>query len=282
MLTEVRQRKIEPKFDWKEFACGWGAAVVNISVTYPLNKVIIRQMIHGVRVHKAILQLHSEGLYYLYRGILPPLCQKTLSMSIMFGMYGECQKKLSTYSINPYVVKTMSGMIAGTMEAILMPFERIQTLLSVSQYHGELRNMSHAFKELRHYGLGEYYRGLVPILLRNGPSNACFFIIRDEIQKYLPKRDTPIERTVTQFTTGALIGVTLSTLFYPLNVVKFRMQQQLGGDYQSIVSVFMLIYRERGSKLRYIYKGVSTNSTRAFFSWGVINAAYENLKKLLC
>ncbi|GLV39017.1 uncharacterized protein CBL_06068 [Carabus blaptoides fortunei] len=258
-------------------------SIVNISVTYPLNKVIIRQMIHGVRVHKAILQLHNEGLYYLYRGILPPLCQKTLSMSIMFGMYGECHKTLSTYAINPYIVKAMSGMIAGTMEAILMPFERIQTLLSVTQYHGELRNMSHAFKELRHYGLGEYYRGLLPILLRNGPSNACFFIIRDEVQNYLPKqRNSAIERTLTQFATGAFIGVTLSTVFYPLNVVKFRMQQQLGGQYQSILSVFMLIYRERGSKLRNIYKGVSTNSTRAFFSWGVINAAYENLKKLLC
>lgn len=238
-------------------------------------------MIHGVQAHKAFLQLYNEGLFFLYRGILPPLCQKTLSMSIMFGMYDECNKQLNGYHINPYLAKTMSGIIAGTMEAILMPFERIQTLLSVSQYHGEFKNMSHAFRELRIYGLKEYYRGLMPILLRNGPSNAGFFILRDEVNKHMPKMENKLEETVKQFVTGAMIGVTLSTVFYPLNVVKFRMQQKLGGEFQNMFSVFMLIYRERGSKLRYIYKGVSTNSTRAFFSWGVINAAYENLKHIL-
>lgn len=238
-------------------------------------------MIHGVRAHKAFLQLHHEGLYYLYRGILPPLCQKTLSMSIMFGMYDECNRQLSGYPLNPYVVKTMSGIIAGTMEALLMPFERIQTLLSVTQYHQQFKNMSHAFKALQMYGVREYYRGLIPILLRNGPSNAGFFILRDEVNKRIPNIENKMERTVVQFVTGAMIGVTLSTIFYPINVIKFRMQQQLGGEFQNMFTVFMLIYRERGSKLRNIYKGVSTNSTRAFFSWGVINAAYENLKYLL-
>lgn len=29
----------------KEFVCGWGAAMINISVTFPINKVIFRQVI---------------------------------------------------------------------------------------------------------------------------------------------------------------------------------------------------------------------------------------------
>jgi hypothetical protein len=32
------------KFDWHEFACGWGAAFVNITVTYPVYKMIFRQV----------------------------------------------------------------------------------------------------------------------------------------------------------------------------------------------------------------------------------------------
>lgn len=32
-------------------------------------------------------------------------------------------------------------------------------------------------------GFRELYRGLVPVLLRNGPSNAVFFILREEAQK---------------------------------------------------------------------------------------------------
>ncbi|KAJ9582550.1 hypothetical protein L9F63_003108, partial [Diploptera punctata] len=30
-------------FDWREFGCGWGAAVINITVTFPINKIIFRQ-----------------------------------------------------------------------------------------------------------------------------------------------------------------------------------------------------------------------------------------------
>lgn len=32
-------------------------------------------------------------------------------------------------------------------------------------------------------GIRELYRGLAPILLRNGPSNAVFFVLREEAQK---------------------------------------------------------------------------------------------------
>ena len=30
--------------DAREFLCGWGAAVINVTVTYPVNKVIFRQV----------------------------------------------------------------------------------------------------------------------------------------------------------------------------------------------------------------------------------------------
>lgn len=34
------------QFDWREFACGWGAAVANITATYPMYKIIFRQVIN--------------------------------------------------------------------------------------------------------------------------------------------------------------------------------------------------------------------------------------------
>lgn len=30
--------------DAREFLCGWGAAVINVTVTYPVNKIIFRQV----------------------------------------------------------------------------------------------------------------------------------------------------------------------------------------------------------------------------------------------
>lgn len=35
---------VKKNFYFEDFLCGWGAAVINISVTYPINKVIFRQV----------------------------------------------------------------------------------------------------------------------------------------------------------------------------------------------------------------------------------------------
>lgn len=34
--------------DFKEFICGWGAAVINVSITFPINKIIFRQVCRKV------------------------------------------------------------------------------------------------------------------------------------------------------------------------------------------------------------------------------------------
>lgn len=238
-------------------------------------------MLHGIRAHHAFHQLKDEGMFYLYRGILPPLCQKTLSLSIMFGVYEEVRVALVSHGCNNYLAKAIGAMASGTTEAILMPFERVQTLLADAKYHHEFRNTMHAFKVIRSYGISEYYRGLVPILLRNGPSNVGFFIIRDEIQCRLPKNDSEILRTVSEFICGAMIGVVLSSIFYPLNVLKISMQSKIGGAFDNPWKVLLKIYRERGGKIRYIYRGVHTNCTRAFLSWGVMNTAYEHIKSII-
>lgn len=238
-------------------------------------------MLHGVKTHHALLQLKSEGIFYLYRGILPPLCQKTLSLSIMFGVYDEVKRTLISNGYNLYLSKALGAMASGTTEAILMPFERVQTLLQDAKYHGEFKNTLHAFSAIRTYGIGEYYRGLVPILFRNGPSNVGFFIMRDEVQKRMPKYDNEILRTVSEFCCGAMIGVVLSSLFYPLNVLKVAMQCTVGGPFDNPITVLIRVYRERGGKIRYLYHGVQLNCMRAFLSWGVMNTAYEHIKALI-
>lgn len=237
-------------------------------------------MLHGVNIGCAFRQLSNEGVFFLYRGILPPLCQKTLSLSLMFGLYEECRKPFEKTNISPYVSKTIAALIAGTVEAVLMPFERVQTLLQDRNYHDRFKNTTDALQHItRHYGITECYRGLVPILLRNGPSNAVFFILRDEAKAALPRTDTWYAKVTQEFASGALIGAFTSTVFYPLNVLKVQMQCQIGGAYQNIWVVLRQIYFERGIKC--FYSGVQLNFTRAFVSWGVINVAYNFLRSLM-
>lgn len=43
-LSGLKQYGFRSSSDYKEFICGWGAAAINILVTFPLNKVIFRQV----------------------------------------------------------------------------------------------------------------------------------------------------------------------------------------------------------------------------------------------
>ena len=75
--------------DWVEYFAGGSAAMVNIAATFPINKLIFRQQLFSIRLPKAFKQLRQEGLRTLYRGVLPPLIQRTVTLSLMFGLYDQ-------------------------------------------------------------------------------------------------------------------------------------------------------------------------------------------------
>lgn len=93
-------------------------------------------------------------------------------------------KRFSEWVFLPCKINRAWSLFAptGSIEAILTPFERLQTLLQDSAYNKELTSTPHLIKRIyKEYGLKEYYRGLSPVLLRNGPANVVFFIARDEV-----------------------------------------------------------------------------------------------------
>lgn len=89
-----------------------------------------------------------------------------------------------------------------------------------------------------------------------------------------------VAQRTQEFLSGACIGGFISSVFYPINVLKVTMQSRIGGPYDSMWVALRQVYNERDRKLRNVYKGVSMNCTRAFFSWGIVNSAYEQLKKV--
>lgn len=95
----------------------------------------------------------------------------------------------------------------------------------------------------------------MPILIRNGPSNAAFFILREEATAIFPRQHNLVYQGGLEFFTGACIGAFVSSIFYPLNVLKVVMQCRLGGPNENMFKVFNNIYVERGSSLRNVYRG---------------------------
>ena len=269
-----------PPYDIREFVCGWGAGVINITVTFPINKIIFRQQLHGIKTGRAFSELRNEGLLHLYRGLKPPLIQKTTNTALMFGMYDTYQCIIwRHYPDCPgLLAKTVSAILAGSTEALLCPLERVQTLLQNKYYHDHYKNTLHAFQELRCYGVKEYYRGLSAILLRNGPSNVVFFLLRGDIKDLFPHHKGHVSEFTANFVSGAILGASISTVCYPLNVVKVRMQEHVGGEFPSIRQVFLRTFNERDRSWRRMFRGAHINFTRSLISWGIINASYEILK----
>jgi hypothetical protein len=243
-----------------------------------LSYIYCLQILEGVPATIAAQKLSEEGFRLLYRGILPPLCQKTLSLSLMFSLYEGCRQRLYVLTENKTFARVFAANFAGTCEAILMPLERIQTLLQDCRYHQRFKNTPHAFSTiLREYGVAECYRGLVPIVCRNGLSNLMFFSLREQSKEIMGNNNSPL----ANFISGALIGGFTSTMFYPINVIKVHMQSKIGGDFESVMKCVRDLYIARDRSIKSFYKGVHLNFIRSFISWGVINASYDILKKVL-
>ncbi|XP_029021636.1 solute carrier family 25 member 51b [Betta splendens] len=270
----------------KHYVCGSVAAFTNIVVTFPIQKVLFRQQLHGVLATEAVRQLQSDGLRNLYRGLLPPLLQKTTTVAIMFGLYEDFSRVLldqvGNNGVPELVTRSFAAAMAGTAEAFLTPFERVQTLLQDHRHHGRFNNTAHTFRTLvTEYGVKECYRGLMPILLRNGPSNVLFFGLRGPIKEQLPEASSRGGHLVNDFVCGGLLGAGLGIMFYPLNVVKSRAQSQVGGAFRPCSEVLLTVWRERGGRLTMLFRGAHLNYHRSLLSWGIINATYELLLKLI-
>ncbi|XP_036407222.1 solute carrier family 25 member 51-like [Megalops cyprinoides] len=279
--TEVLLPELGPRR--KHYVCGSCAAFTNVAVTFPIQKALFRQQLFGVRVGEAVQQLQRDGLRNLYRGLLPPLLQKSTTVALMFGLYEDFSRLLLRHAGGPELLtRSVAAVLAGTAEAALVPFERVQTLLQDQRHHGRFHNTFHTFGTLlREHGVRECYRGLAPILLRNGPSNALFFGLRGPIKRQLPEAQTRADHLVIDFICGGLLGAVLGFAFYPLNVVKARMQSQVGGAFPSCRAVLLTIWRERGCRVTHLFRGAHLNYHRSILSWGIINATYELLLKVM-
>lgn len=178
--------------EMKHYLCGCCAAFNNVAITFPIQKVLFRQQLYGIKTRDAILQLRRDGFRNLYRGILPPLMQKTTTLALMFGLYEDLSCLLHKHVSAPeFATCGVAAVLAGTTEAIFTPLERVQTLLQDHKHHDKFTNTYQAFKALKCHGIGEYYRGLVPILSGMDSAMSCFLAFEVPLRSIcLPRRLT--------------------------------------------------------------------------------------------
>ncbi|TYZ61131.1 hypothetical protein PybrP1_008849 [[Pythium] brassicae (nom. inval.)] len=264
----------------QESVCGGTAAAINIAVTFLPNKIMFRQQLLGLTAREAYANVKGEGLSMLYRGVSPPLLQATVSKALMFGLYNWYHDSLLERVGAFSGVHLVAAGLSGTTEAILAPFERAQTLLQTPKFNRKFAGAYDAMLHLNRFGLREHYRGLSAILLRNGPASMLFFGLRERVRSAIRVGESASARVLGDFVCGAVLGAILSTVSFPINVAKTRMQSVYNEPHIGVGQALRLTYVERGSSVRRVYRGVGMNFCRSLLSWGIINSAYEKLKAI--
>ncbi|TMW68000.1 hypothetical protein Poli38472_007672 [Pythium oligandrum] len=244
----------------REFLCGGTAAAINIVVTFPLNKVMFRQQLLGLNTWSAYLNVKSEGIRMLYRGVKPPLLQAAVSKSLMFGLYNWYDELLVEQLGNQTGIHLLAAFLSGTTEAVLAPFERAQTLLQTPKFNGHISGAYDAILHLNNKRL----------VLRTARPIARVF----------PFQRLPKCSRAERFRLWCHVGAVISTVCFPINVARTRMQSIYGEPFIGAAEAIRLTYEERGRNFRRVYRGVHMNFFRSLLSWGIINSAYERLKTL--
>ena len=87
---------------------------------------------------------------------------------------------------------------------------------------------------------------------------------------------------VRDFISGSCVGAVISTIFYPLNVVRTHMQTQpVGSRHIGFYEAFQAVHQQRDGNFRALFRGVHVNYSRSFLSWGIINACYEFFHRMI-
>jgi glycopeptide antibiotics resistance protein len=151
---------------------------------------------------------------------------------------------------------SLSACLAGLTEATLTPFERVQAVLQMQKFHDSYRHTLHVFQDIsKKYGYKELYRGISAICVRNAMSNAIFFTTRQPLKAVFPETKSKLKNSLYDFLSGGILGAFISTLFYPLNVIKSHMQAKVGGEFLSIYQTFRIVFESRDRKINMLFKG---------------------------
>ncbi|KAJ3179369.1 mitochondrial thiamine pyrophosphate transporter [Geranomyces variabilis] len=163
--------------------------------TYPFDLLRTRFAMQGASggpytsLLSAVRQIYAaEGVHGFYRGVVPSVLQMAPQMGIVFAAYGGIKRLLKPLKLGK-TESFISGGIAGMLGKLsVMPFDVVRKRLQVQ---GPERNsyvtgrvpkypsglLRCAAQIARQEGWLALYKGVVPALLKAGPSSAVTFAV---------------------------------------------------------------------------------------------------------
>ncbi|KAI9261059.1 mitochondrial carrier domain-containing protein [Sporodiniella umbellata] len=231
--------------------------------------------------------VQTKGLGAIYTGVSALAIGNAAKAGVRFLTYDQIANLLRDKDGKLSGIRSMlAGLGAGMTEAALVvtPSETIKTKIihdknsSAPRYRGLLHGTRLMIAE---EGIGGIYRGLGPVMARQGANSAvrfsCYSYFKSLFQSWHGQDALPSTYT---FAAGALAGIVTVYSTMPLDVVKTRMQ---GLDSKALYkhSLDCLIQVVQQNGVFSLWKGTTPRLTRLIFSGGIVFTVYEKVYRTL-
>ncbi|KAM7368098.1 hypothetical protein PAMP_014348 [Pampus punctatissimus] len=282
-------------FLWKPTgACG-------VAVGYPLDTVKVRiqtqKQFTGVW-QCAVATFSNEGVRGFFKGMSLPVTTISMTSSVVFGTYRNCLQCLSQArgagcGPNTKQEVFLSGLAGGIAQiSVMSPGDIVKVRLQCQteskrggsnmprpKYHGPVHCLLSIIKEEGILGL---YKGAFPLMLRDGPSYATYFLTYTTICEWLTDSSKKRPDWSGVMLAGGIAGVAGWTVGTPMDVIKARLQ--MDGErgmkrYKGFFHCITETMRVEGAGV--FFKSLGINWLRAFPVNMVVFVTYEVLTGFL-
>ena len=265
-----------------------GAASTFLNVPFQVirTSMMVKQTKKGKKMSMISMMLKiykQEGIFGFYRGLLPSLIRLPLGNAFYFSTLEYTKQflktKLHTNEITTNFLSSAAGIavqcvVTNPMYVASTRFEA----LGFNQYSNLFDGLKHIYRD---EGLRGFTKGLKPLMIKEIPSHAFFYVIYELNNKWLCK--VKLFPGKTAYSVSAMLSSTIITILdNPLDLIRTRTQYQFisknkDHKYPSIFKGIQHIYKTEG--LRGLQNGVMPRILRKIFSTTVLWTVYEVLNK---
>nr|GMC94227.1 mitochondrial substrate carrier family protein B-like [Ipomoea batatas] len=289
-----------------QLLAGGIAGAVSKTATAPLARLTILFQVQGMHTDASNLKkasiwreasriVREEGFRAFWKGNLVTIAHRLPYSAISFYAFERYKNLLHVmlgvegqgerFSAD-LCVRLVGGGLAGiTAAAATYPLDLVRTRLAAQTSVIYYRGIWHALRTIRREeGARGLYKGLGATLLGVGPNLAISFAVYDTARTYWQDHRPDDSVVLVSLACGSLSGVASSTVTFPLDLVKRRMQLEGAAGrarvYKTgLFGTFRHIIRSEG--IRGIYRGILPEYYKVVPGIGIVFMTYEKLKQLL-
>jgi len=264
---------------------GATAGAVEGFVTYPTEYVKTASQFSGNKLGPiGIIRttVKEKGIRGLYSGCGALVTGNALKAGVRFISYERFKSMLADAEgkVSP-PRSLLAGLMAGMVEAVVAvtPSETIKTKLidDSKRPQPQYKGLVHGTVSIvREEGIRGVYRGLFPVMLRQGANSAVRFTSYSMLKQFVQGNARPGQTLSSglTFAIGGVAGLITVYITMPLDVVKTRMQSlDAPRLYRNSFHCAYKVFSENG--IRGFWKGTTPRLTRLVMSGGIVFTVYE-------